>query len=54
MNSEELRKCSSCDIAESQAILFDIIIPPLIKERTFLSKTCLAVAIDNSKKKKEQ
>jgi hypothetical protein len=54
MTEDEIRKCSACDIAETNTVLFDIIIPPLIKERTFLCEPCLSIAKDNSKKKKEQ
>ena len=48
------RSCDGCGISETDAILlFDITIPPLIKERTFLCKPCLKVAIDASKSKKK-
>ena len=48
------RECAGCGKPETDIILFDIIIPPLITERTFLCEPCLKVAIDASKKKKQK
>jgi hypothetical protein len=45
------RKCSGCEKSGNGVTLFNIILPPLIKERTDLCKPCLVIAIDASKKK---
>jgi hypothetical protein len=45
------KECSSCDKSETQATLFNILLPPLINKRTNLCSPCLKVAIDDSKKK---
>jgi hypothetical protein len=44
------RNCSACDISETQAILFRIILPPTIRTPTELCGPCLKIAIDDSKK----
>jgi hypothetical protein len=51
MTSEGERQCSTCGKPESDVGLFNIIMPPLIKERTDLCKPCLVIAIDHSRKK---
>jgi hypothetical protein len=44
------RNCSSCGRSETDVTLFNILLPPLIKERTDLCSPCLKTAIDDSKK----
>jgi hypothetical protein len=46
----DVRKCSSCDKPDTEAILLDIILPPTIMERQELCPECLKQAIDDSKK----
>jgi hypothetical protein len=48
-NDEEIRKCSVCD--KSNVALFNILLPPTIREPVDLCEPCLKVAIDDSKKK---
>jgi hypothetical protein len=45
------RNCSSCGISETRAALFNILLPPTIRERVDLCGPCLKIAIDDSKKK---
>jgi hypothetical protein len=47
----EERRCSSCDKPDSETVLLTIILPPVIMERQDLCPPCLAIAIDDSKKK---
>ncbi|HEU4446801.1 MAG TPA: hypothetical protein VFR94_19165 [Nitrososphaeraceae archaeon] len=44
------RRCCSCDKPDSETALLTIVLPPVIMERQDLCP-CLAVAIDDSKKK---
>jgi hypothetical protein len=30
-DKEDIRHCAGCDITDTEAVLFDIILPPLIK-----------------------
>jgi hypothetical protein len=45
-----IRRCYNCDKPDTEAILFDIILPPTIMERQELCHECLKQAIDDSKK----
>jgi hypothetical protein len=48
------RKCDECD--EKDIVLFDIILPPLIKDRTPYCRNCINIILDrelNSSKQKE-
>lgn len=47
----EVRKCYSCDKPDNETILLTIILPPVIMEKQDLCPPCLAIVIDNSKKK---
>jgi hypothetical protein len=47
----ELRKCYSCDKPDTETVLLTIILPPVIMERQDLCPPCLAIAIDDSKKR---
>jgi hypothetical protein len=47
----EQRRCYSCDKPDTETTLLTIILPPTIRERQDLCPPCLAIAIDNSKKK---
>jgi hypothetical protein len=51
MSDEEIeRQCSGCGKSGNDVMLYDIIFPPLIKDRTDLCSPCLKIAIDSSKK----
>lgn len=47
----EERKCYSCDKPDSETVLLTIILPPVIMERQDLCPPCMAIAIDDSKKR---
>jgi hypothetical protein len=49
----EERQCHSCGKPDSETVLLTIILPPIIMERQDLCPPCLAVAIDDSKKKEK-
>jgi hypothetical protein len=47
----ESRRCYSCDKTDSETVLLTIILPPVIMERQDLCPPCLAIAIDDSRKR---
>jgi hypothetical protein len=47
----EIRKCSACDKPDTETVLLTIILPPIIPKRQDLCPPCLAIAIDNAKKR---
>jgi len=49
--SAEERKCFACSKPDSETVLLTIILPPTIMERQELCPPCLAIAIDDGKKK---
>jgi len=42
------RVCAECQKSESEVVLFSIILPPEIPERTDYCRQCLSIVIDNS------
>ncbi len=49
----EERQCHSCGKPASETVLLTIILPLVIMERQDFCPPCLAVAIDDSKKKEK-
>lgn len=52
-NGNDIRICKGCGKSEDDVILFSIIMPPDIPDKTLLCKQCMVIAVDNSKKKNE-
>jgi hypothetical protein len=49
----EQRRGYSCDKPSTETILLTIILPPTIMDKQDLCLPCLAIAIDNSKKRSD-
>jgi hypothetical protein len=49
--TDDQRQCNSCGKPDSETVLLTIILPPTIMERQEVCPACIAVIIDDSKKK---
>jgi hypothetical protein len=51
MTDSNKRQCSECSKPDTEEPLFLIVMPPEIQERALFCKSCLLLAVDNSKRK---
>jgi len=47
------RVCAECRTSGEQVVLFDIILPPLIRRKTPVCRPCLDTIMDRERRRKE-